>query len=131
MKKTGVLNRPLSEVIAAMGHTDRLVIADAGLPVPPGVPCIDLAVVCGLPPLLEVARAVAAELQVEALTLATELEARDSALPAALERLFPGARLGYVPHDELKRLAAGARAVVRTGECTPYANVILGSGVTF
>lgn len=131
MKKTGILNHHLAGVIAAMGHTDLLVIADAGLPVPPGVPCVDLAVVRGLPPMLEVARAVAAELQVEEITLAAELHARDDALPAALSGLFPAARLGYVPHEEFKRLTARARAVVRTGECTPYANVLLRSGVTF
>jgi len=36
-----------------------------------------------------------------------------------------------VSHDELKRLSHRARAVVRTGECTPYANLMLVAGVTF
>ena len=131
MKKRGLLQHTLAETIASMGHTDLLVIADAGLPVPPGVPCIDLAVRCGLPPLLDVARAVADELQVEEIILADELLARDEVLPAALRELFPEACFRHVSHDELKRLSARARAVVRTGECTPYNNVILGSGVTF
>lgn len=131
MKKAGVLNRELAATIAAMGHTDRLVVADAGLPVPPGVPCVDLAVVCGVPPLLEVLRAVAAELAVEGLTVAEELLAGGGALPGALAGLFPGVAVGRVPHEEFKRLCAGARAVVRTGECTPYGNVILTAGVAF
>ena len=120
MKKRGLLQHALAGTIASMGHTDRLVIADAGLPVPPGVAGIDLAVRCGLPSMLEVTRAVA-----------DELLARDEALPAALRELFPDARFRSVSHDELKRLSAGARAVVRTGECSPYHNVILSSGVTF
>lgn len=131
MKKRGLLQHALAETIASMGHTDLLVIADAGLPVPLGVTCIDLAVCCGLPPLLEVTRAVADELQVEEIIVADELLARDETLPAALRELFPDARFRHLTHDELKRLSADARAVVRTGECTPYHNVILRSGVTF
>jgi D-ribose pyranase len=131
MKKRGILHAALAEVIAGMGHGDLLVIGDAGLPVPPGVPIIDLAVRCGLPPMLEVTRAIAEELQVEALTVADELLDRDNALPAALRELFPGARFSLVSHDELKRMSARAKAVVRTGECTPYHNVVLTAGVVF
>ena len=114
-----------------MGPTDLLVIADAGLPVTPGVACIDLAVRCGLPPMLDVTRAVADELHVEEIIIADELQARDDVLPVSLRELFPDARFRSVSHDELKRLSARARAVVRTGECTPYYNLILTSGVTF
>ena len=131
MKKLGVLNQQLSGIIAAMGHTDLLVVADAGLPVPPGVPCVDLAVVAGLPPFLDVVLAIAAELEVEELTVADELLARDEALPDSLRAAFSSARLHHLPHEELKRLTARARAVVRTGECTPYNNVVLTAGVTF
>jgi D-ribose pyranase len=131
VKKSGVLHAELSRLIASMGHGDLLVIGDAGLPVPPGVPRIDLAVRCGLPPMLQVTRAVAEELQVEEFVVADELLARDEALPAALRELFPDARFRHISHRELKRLSERARAVVRTGECTPYSNVILASGVTF
>jgi D-ribose pyranase len=131
MRKRGLLQQALAGTIASMGHTDLLVIADAGLPVPPGVTCIDLAVRCGLPPMLDVTGAVADELEVEEIIVAAELLARDETLPSALRELFPDAGFRSVSHDELKRLSAQARAVVRTGECTPYHNVILVSGVTF
>lgn len=131
MKKTGVLNHRLSEVIATMGHTDTLVLADAGLPVPPGVERIDLAVCAGVPALLDVARAVATELQVERLIVASELVSRNPGLLEEIAALYPGAVVDRVPHEDFKALSAKARAVVRTGECTPYANVILVSGVTF
>ena len=131
MRKRGLLQHALAGTIASMGHTDLLVIADAGLPIPPGVTCIDLAVRCGLPPMLDVTGAVADELQVEEIIIAEELVERDEALPSALRELFPDAGFRSVSHDELKRLTAQARAVVRTGECTPYHNVILVSGVTF
>ncbi|HET7602402.1 MAG TPA: D-ribose pyranase [Gemmatimonadales bacterium] len=131
MKKQGILGNALSEVIASMGHTDLLVISDAGFPTPPGVQRIDLAVRCGLPSMLEVTQAIAGDLEVEAVTIANELLARDDALPAALRDLFPNAPLHHVSHEEFKRLSQRARAVVRTGECTPYYNVILTSGVTY
>jgi D-ribose pyranase len=132
MKKSGILQRELARTIAAMGHTDLLVIADAGLPVPPGVPCIDLAVVGGVPPMLEVLRAVSSELQVEGITLAEELKARGRAgMVDEIAALFPGVRTDWLPHEEFKALTARARAVVRTGEFSPYANVILHAGVVF
>jgi D-ribose pyranase len=81
--------------------------------------------------MLEVTRAVADELHVEEIIVAEELLARDEALPTAIRELFPDAGFRSVSHEELKRLSARARAVVRTGECTPYHNVILVSGVTF
>jgi D-ribose pyranase len=90
-----------------------------------------LSVRCGLPPMLDVTGAVADELQVEEIIVAEELLARVDALPSVLRELFPDARFRSVSHDELKRLSARARAVVRTGECTPYYNVILVSGVSF
>ncbi|MCF7905318.1 MAG: D-ribose pyranase, partial [Candidatus Marinimicrobia bacterium] len=34
MKKVGILHPELSKAIAIMGHTDRLVVCDAGLPIP-------------------------------------------------------------------------------------------------
>ena len=131
MRKRGLLQHTLAGTIASMGHTDLLVIADAGLPVPPGVTCIDLAVRCGLPGMLDVTRAVADELHVEEIILGEELLARDEALPSALRELFPDGRFRSVSHDELKRISGRARVIVRTGECTPYHNVILVSGVTF
>jgi D-ribose pyranase len=131
MKKIGLLNDRLSAIIATMGHGDLLVIADAGLPVPPGVERIDLAVEPGLPGMLAVTRAVERELRVERLTLASELLARNPALADEIASIFPAAARDEVSHESFKELTKRARAVVRTGECTPYANVILASGVTF
>jgi D-ribose pyranase len=131
MKKSGLLNADLLHVIASMGHTDRLVIADSGLPIPPAVPRIDLALVAGIPSFLDTLRAVLGELAVEAATIAEEMRQRSPALHdgtlAALGRI----RLEYVTHEAFKAALPGVRAVVRTAEQTPYANVILHAGVTF
>lgn len=131
MKKRGLLNAPLSHVIAQMGHGDLLVIADAGLPIPPEVPRIDLAVRPGLPSFLDVLEAVLEELHIEKAILASEMEARSPHLYQATRHRLGAIPLEQVPHETFKAMAARARAVVRTGECTPYANVILVSGVIF
>lgn len=131
MKKIGLLNHRLSEVVATMGHGDMLVVADAGLPIPPGVERIDLAVAPGLPAMLPVTKAIAVELQVERIVLANELTSRDPNFADDIAALFPSASRTGLDHEAFKELTKQARAVVRTGECTPYANVILVSGVTF
>jgi D-ribose pyranase len=133
-----ILNPELSRVVALMGHGDSIVVADAGLPIPDGVERIDLAFAPGKPAFLEVLEALLSELEVERAVLATELQ--DAAPPAFVEALqarllaLPKVRqrgVEQVTHQELKRLCGAARAVVRTGEFTPYANVILFSGVVF
>jgi D-ribose pyranase len=138
MKRSGILHPGLSRAIASLGHGDALVIADAGLPIPPGVERIDLCFAPGKPGFLEVLEAVLGEMEVERAVVAAELA---TAAPAAFaerlrQRLAALPRVGaagleVVPHAELKRLSASARAVVRTGEFTPYANVVLRSGVVF
>lgn len=131
MKKGLLLNARLSAVVAELGHGDRLVVCDAGLPIPAGVERIDLAVSPGVPSLAQVLAAIAAEMQVERVLLAQETMAGRSAPPDWLPAEWAQRLGGAVSHEEFKRQCASARAVVRTGECTPYANVMLVAGVTF
>ena len=130
MKKGPLLNIALSQLVASLGHGDMVVIGDAGLPVPPGVPLIDLALTRGTPSFLDTLSTVLAEMQVEQHVLADELAGHNAVVAAGVGALaLPGGRT--VPHTEFKRLSGSARAVVRTGECTPYANIILVAGVVF
>jgi D-ribose pyranase len=131
MKKGTLINAPLSSVIAEMGHLDQLMITDAGLPIPKETCRIDLAVTPGIPRFLEVVRAVLSELKVESAIVAEEMESKSPAVYKDLLGLLDGIQVKKVSHEELKRLTSSSRAVVRTGEFTPYANVILVSGVVF
>jgi D-ribose pyranase len=131
MKKIGILNQDLSAVVAGMGHTDTITVADAGLPIPDGVRRIDLALREGLPGFLETVETLAGELQVEQVVVARETAAVSPHIEEGLRRLFPDAGWASVPHEEFKALTGQSKAVVRTGEFTPYANVILVSGVVF
>jgi len=131
MKKSMLLNQALSEIVAAMGHTDLLVIGDAGLPVPRGVPRVDLALRPGVPGFLETVEVILSELAVEEAIVAAETAQRNPEVDNGLKHLLGEIPFRTVTHEELKRLSASAVAVVRTGECTPYSNVILRAGVTF
>jgi D-ribose pyranase len=134
MKKTPLLNIALSRVIASLGHGDVLMIVDAGMPVPPGVELIDLALTPGVPEFVSVLNTVLTEMQVESHVLAEEmLDKRPPAL-ATLDDLEASGNLGprrLMSHDQLKALSRNARAVVRTGECQPYSNIALVAGVVF
>lgn len=124
-----ILNPRLVATLAAAGHTDLIVIADSGLPVPRTTEVIDLSLTPGVPSLAQVLSAVRDTLAIDAAVLARETHGRPVA--ADLERLLQGLPVEEVSHEELKRRLVGARAVIRTGECTPYANVGLVAGVGF
>ena len=128
MKKQGILNRELAGIFAKLGHTDRIVIADCGLPIPEGVPCIDLAYKLGEPSFLEILEVVLDDLVVEASIVAEEIKAQNNTVHSAvLNNLAPN----YVSHEQFKQLTKNAKVIIRTGETTPYANIILQSGVIF
>jgi D-ribose pyranase len=131
MKKTPLLNSALSEVIASLGHGDLLVIADAGLPIPPQTRRIDLALTKNLPSFLDTVRTVLQEMQVEKALLARETAQVSPQVRAQVAELLEGVPYEEISQAELKSLSAQARAVVRTGEFTPYANIILVAGVVF
>jgi D-ribose pyranase len=114
-----------------MGHTDTIVIADCGLPIPDHVRRIDLAIRLGKPSFLEVAEAIRDDMVIEKITLASEMKQFNPALLREVEQLFAPVAKEFVPHEQFKTLMQGAKAVIRTGENTPYANVILHAGVIF
>ena len=131
MKKTSLLQSDLSYVIATLGHMDTLVIADAGLPIPAETKRIDLALTEGVPGATQTLKVVLDEMKVEKVILAEEVKDRNPRFLADVQELLHGVPIEFVSHTELKVKTAQARAVVRTGEFSPYANVILVSGVVF
>lgn len=128
MKRSGIINARLAGALAGLGHTDHVVVCDAGLPIPPGPEVVDLAFRFGVPSFETVLTGLLEELVVEGATAAEEVE-RNARCHEFLTNALPD--LGFVSHEELKRMVAGAKLVVRTGEATPYSNVILRCGVPF
>lgn len=131
MKKTGVMNSQVAAVIADMGHTDWLAIGDAGMPVPRDTPKIDLAVQAGLPAFISVLKNVLLELEVQHIYLASEIKTQNPHQLTAIKEALPDVAITFVPHAQLKQDLGRTHAFIRTGETTPYSNVILESGVTF
>ena len=131
MKKTGVLNQPISSVIAGLGHMDTLVIADAGLPIPPETQRIDLALTAGIPSFLDTLRVVLTEMEVERAIVAEEMLDASPQVYEAIKEMLGDVPIETVTHLIFKEQTRSARAVIRTGEFTPYANVILECGVPF
>lgn len=132
-KSATTINPALSRVISETGHTDLLVVTDAGLPIPVGAERIDLAYRPGAPAFLDVLDTVLAELVVEGATVSAEVAEKSPEVLDALRERFSGMgfEIELVPHVEFKVLTHTARAFVRSGEFTPYANVILHAGVAY
>lgn len=124
-----LLNPALLAHLAGAGHTDLVIVADAGLALPPGVPVVDLSLVPGTPSFSVTVRAVLGALAVESAVIAAE----STGTPAEtqLAELLAGLPVEVIRHDRIRELARRARVIVRTGECSPYANVALVAGVTF
>jgi len=131
MKRTRLLHAELSEVIARLGHGDLLVIGDAGLPIPEGPRRIDLALTANVPRFHEVLAAVLSEMAVESAVIADELAPNNPAVHAELCRQLGQIPMSTTSHEDFKVATITARAIVRSGEFSPYANVILRAGVVF
>ncbi len=128
MKKIGILNQPIASVVAGLGHTDTLVIADAGLPIPSETQRIDLALTEGIPTFLDTLRVVLEEMHVEQAIIAEEMLKVSPGVYEAIKELLGDVPVEIVPHISFKEQTRASRAIIRTGEFTPYANVILVAG---
>ncbi len=131
MKKSELLNSDLSYEISKMGHTQTILIGDCGLPIPNGVKRIDLAVKRGVPSFADVLETVLSELCVEKYIVAEELHTENVNMDHYIKRTMGLVPSEVVSHEELKKMSEHVVCIVRTGEASPYANIILQSGVRF
>ena len=133
MKKKGILNSEISRVLSYMGHTDRICVGDCGLPIPDCTERIDLALKFGVPTFMDTLKTLCEDMKVEKIVLAEEIKTKNHKVLAEIEELFAGQEIEveFVPHIQLKKLTEDCKAVVRTGETSPYANVILQSACIF
>jgi D-ribose pyranase len=128
MKRGGILNPALSHLLASTGHTDYFTICDRGFPVPEGPGRIDLALTDGIPTVLDVLRAVHREWSIDRVLITHEMAEVSPERVEVLREMLGDVPLERVSHLEMKRLAQGARATVRTGDTVPYANFVVVSG---
>ena len=133
MKKNGVLNSPISKVLSGLRHTDQIVIGDAGLPVPNGVKEIDLSLKLGVPTFIDVLEVIIEDMKIEKIILAQEIQAHNPTQLKNVSKLIEleDEAIEYVSHEKFKELTQNTKAIIRTGEMTPYSNVILQADVIF
>lgn len=135
MKRSGILNSDISRVLSYMGHTDRIAIGDCGLPIPEETERIDLAVKFGQPAFMDVLKEVGTDMKIEKIILAEEIKKMNPQILNEINDYFESMEVQpeveFVSHVELKQLTKDCKAVIRTGETTPYANIILQSGCIF
>ena len=133
MKRNGILNSEISRVLSYLGHTDCIAIGDCGLPIPDRTERIDLALAFGVPTFIQTLEVVASDMKIEKIILAEEIKEKNQEVLSQIEKLFEGqnVEIEFVSHVQLKEQTKDCKAVIRTGETTPYANIILQAGCIF
>lgn len=131
MKKGGILNPAICSLLAELGHMDELLIVDAGFPLPPDGHVIDLTLTPGIPRFLDVLRAVAGELVIEGITVASEIHDQSPRMYDEILKIVGDVDVDEVPHHEFKEQSETVKGIIRTGEFTPYANVRILSGCAY
>lgn len=133
MKKSGILNSDISRVLSYMGHTDQITICDCGLPTYEDVERIDLALEFGQPAFINVLKLILNDMQVEKIILAQEIKEQNPKMLEKIKDIFSNknVEIEFVSHSQFKNLTKNTKAIIRTGETTPYSNIILQSGCIF
>lgn len=130
MIKEGILNPALLELLARFRHTNTLVIADRGFPFWPQVPTVDISLIDDVPTVRQVLAAMLPRYVVGAAWMAQEHHAQNAPTVAAEYRaLFApaGVAIHYEAHVDFKKRVPAAIGLIRTGDTTPYGNIILES----
>ena len=133
MQRHGILNSHIAKILADLGHTDTICISDCGLPVPEGVQKIDLALDFGVPSFEQVVSIIAKHMKSEAVYVAKEIKEHNPEAYDFLESTFPSNQYEWVEtsHEAFKEATKQCKCIIRTGEASPYANIILRADCIF
>ena len=128
MLKTGILNPQINSLLSRVRHTNTLVIADRGFPFWPMIETVDISVVDDLPTVLQLLKAIRPNFQIGKAWMAQEfLKANNAKTRAAFTNALQGIALNHEPHVEFKKRIPHAIGLIRTGDTTQYANLVLES----
>lgn len=126
MKEHGILNSEISKRLSDLGHTDLIAIGDCGLPIDSDKK-IDLALKLGEPKFIDVLEVLLEDFGCEHYILASEIKEKNPDQEAAIKNLLAGVSSEYISHEDFKKKLDEVKFVIRTGESTPYSNIILRS----
>jgi D-ribose pyranase len=128
MIRSGVLNPAINSLISRVRHTNTLVIADRGFPFWPTIETVDISLVDDIPRVVEVLNAIRANFSVGRAFMAEEFRSFNSRKTRLnFEGALTGVEVNYEPHIEFKKRVSSAIGLIRTGDTTQYANIILES----
>ena len=128
MIKIGILNPNINSLLSRVRHTNTLVIADRGFPFWPMIETVDISLVDDVPTVLAVLRALRLNFHAGKAWMAQEFLKENSAkTQSAFARALQGIQLIHEPHVEFKKRVPQAIGLIRTGDTTQYANIILES----
>lgn len=131
MKRNGIINSEISKVLSYMRHTDLICISDLGLPCPDNIKTIDLSLKLGSPSFIDVLSEIIKDMKVERIILAEEIKNNNKEVYNKILSMFENISIEYVSHNNFKQKTSDCKAIIRTGEATPYANIILQSACIF
>ena len=128
MLKTGILNPNVLSLLARVRHTNTLVIADRGFPFWRLMETVDLSLVDNVPTVLDVLNALRSNFVVGKAWMAREFKRENTKeTQAKFAEALAGVPLTFEPHAEFKKRVPAAIGLIRTGDTTQYANMILES----
>lgn len=128
MLKTGILNPQINSLLSRVRHTNTLVIADRGFPFWPQIETVDISLADDIPCVLDVLRTLRLNFQIGKAWMAQEfLERNTAATRSAFAEALRGIDMAHEAHIEFKKRVPCAIGLIRTGDTTQYANVILES----
>lgn len=131
MKRNGIINSEISKVLSYMRHTDLVCISDLGLPCPDNIKSIDLSLKLGSPSFIDVLSEIIKDIKIERIILAEEIKNNNEEVYNKILSMFENISIEYVSHNNFKQKTSDCKAIIRTGEATPYANIILQSACIF
>ena len=129
MRETGIVNRDICDVLSTLGHTDELIVCDAGFAIPLGVRTVDISLAENKPTVPEVLAELKKHFSVEKLVISEDTK---RVVPTRFKELAgafgEAVVVETISQTEMRARARTVKAIIRTGDFTAYSNVLLVSG---
>lgn len=127
MKKSGVLNANLMYELTKLRHLDKLVICDAGFPIPKGATVVDVSLVPGIPTFMQTLKAVLNEMIFEEYIIFNFMKVHNKEYYDEVKEMFVNQKSSEISMEDFIEVSKEAKLFIRTGELKPASNILLTS----
>jgi len=126
MRETGIVNRDISDILSTLGHTDEVIVCDAGFAIPLGVRAIDISLAEDVPTVPQVLAELRKHFSVEKLVISEETKkVSPTRFKEFVKSFGKGVAVELISQNEIRARARTVKAVIRTGDFTAYSNIVL------